>query len=148
MMSNKDVVDALNGLIETTRDGQKGFRECADEADSPELKALFARAATRCTEGLADLDRMVRQYGGEPEDSGSVSAALHRGWMELRTALTSNDDKAVLQECERGEHSALKNYREVLDQGLPDDVRALVQEQYEGVRQNHDHIKALRDSMH
>lgn len=147
MMSNQDVVATLNDLIETSRDGEKGFRECADEADNPELKSLFARAASRCNEAVTELSQAVRQHGGDPDDSGSVSGALHRGWLELRTALTSNDDKAVLEECERGEDSAMKNYREALDKDLPPDIRALVQKQFEGVRENHDRIKALRDAM-
>ncbi|MFV3016456.1 DUF2383 domain-containing protein, partial [Pseudomonas sp. KHB2.9] len=40
---NKESISVLNDLIETSIDGQKGFKECADDIKHPELKALFAK---------------------------------------------------------------------------------------------------------
>lgn len=147
MISNEKTVDILKNIVETTRDGQKGFNECMEKCESPELKSLFSRAAARCQEGINDLEQLIRQYGGEPETEGSLLGSLHRGWMDLRTALSSNDDKVVLEECERGEDVALKNYDEALQADLPSEVAALLRKQQQGVRANHDQIRALRDAM-
>ena len=87
----------------------------------------------------------MRASGGDPEQSGSVTAAIHRGWMNVKEAVTSRDDKAILEECERGEDYAKAQYKKALEQDLPANARAVVQRQYQGVVANHDKVSALRD---
>ena len=144
-MSN-DVETILNELIETSKGGENGFRKAAQDAQSPELKSLFGACAKRCAEGARELQSVVRSSGANPEQSGSVAAALHRGWISLREAVTARDDKAILEECERGEDYAKAQYKKALAQELPSNVRAIVQRQYEGVVANHDKVRALRDA--
>jgi uncharacterized protein (TIGR02284 family) len=150
-MDKDDVVDTLNDLINTCKDGEYGFSSCAKHAKSPELRSLFSQRATECQQAAAELQTLVLQYGGQPEDSGSVSGALHRGWVSVRGALSASDDKSMLDECERGEDAALARYREALrgssltDEALPQQVRTVIERQLQGVQRNHDQIKALRE---
>jgi uncharacterized protein (TIGR02284 family) len=74
-----------------------------------------------------------------------VAGALHRGWVSVKTALTSQDDKAVLEECERGEDSAVAQYRKALKQPLPPAIRVLVERQAQGAQRNHDEVRDLRN---
>jgi len=141
-----NVETILNELIETSKDGETGFRKAAEDARDPELKSLFSTCATRCADGARELQGVVRASGGDPEQSGSVVAALHRGWISVKGAVTSRDDKAILEECERGEDYAKAQYKKALEQNLPADVGAIVQRQYQGVVANHDKVRALRDS--
>jgi uncharacterized protein (TIGR02284 family) len=143
---SNDVETILNELVETSKDGENGFRKAAQDAHSPELKSLFSACAKRCAEGARELQSAVRASGGNPEQRGSVAAALHRGWISVREAVTARDDKAILEECERGEDYAKAQYRKALEQELPSNVRAIVQRQYEGVVANHDKVRALRDA--
>ncbi len=140
-----NVESVLNELIETSKDGEKGFLKSAQDAHSPELKSLFSACAKRCAEGAQELQGEVRASGGDPERSGSVAAALHRGWINVKEAVTSRDDKAILEECEHGEDYAKAQYKKALEQDLPANVRAVVQRQYQGVVANHDKVRALRD---
>ena len=80
------------------------------------------------------------------DQNTGAAGALHRGWVAVRSALTTYDDKAVLQECERGEDNALARYRKALKQPLPPEVKQVVERQMQGVQRNHDEIKRLRDS--
>ena len=147
VMERADVVDVLNGLIESSKDGEYGFKECAEHAKSPNIKSVLAARSADCASGAAELQRLVATYGGEPESGGSALGALHRGWVSVRSALTSKDDLAVLQEAERGEDSSLKAYREAAAKSLPADVQAVVAKQLQGAQKNHDQIKALRDTV-
>ncbi len=140
-----NVESILNELIETSKDGEKGFLKSAQDAHSPELKSLFTACAKRCAEGAKELQEEVRANGGDPERSGSVAGALHRGWINVKEAVTSRDDKAILEECERGEDYAKAQYKKALEQDLPANVRAVVQRQYQGVVANHDKVRTLRD---
>lgn len=145
-MRNNDVESTLNELVETSKDGEKGFRKAAQDARSAELKSLFQTCATRCAQGASELQDAIRASGGDPERSGSVAGALHRGWISVKEAVTGRDDRAILEECERGEDYAKAQYKKALEQELPAEVRALVQRQYQGVVANHDKVRALRDS--
>jgi uncharacterized protein (TIGR02284 family) len=144
--SNDDVADVLNDLIESARDGEYGFRSCAEHAQAPELKTLFQRHSSECAAAAAELEQEVRRLGGEPASGGTVAGALHRGWVSVKTALSTRDDKSVLEECERGEDAAVARYRKALKAALPQQIRTLVERQAQGAQRNHDEVRALRDS--
>ncbi|HEU4641606.1 MAG TPA: PA2169 family four-helix-bundle protein [Gemmatimonadaceae bacterium] len=146
-MSNDDVISVLNDLIETSEDGIKGFRECAEHVQNPEAKTFFNNRVALIERGLEELRAEVRRFGGDPEHRGSVGGALHRAWIDLRAAVTSKDDHALLAEAERGEDVAVKNYKDALNKDLPPEVRAMVERQYRGVLENHDRVRALRDTI-
>lgn len=143
-METNEVIDTLNTLIETSRDGDNGFTACADDAKDPALRAYFTICATRCRESVRALEAMVTQYGGSPEQSGSIMAPVNRAWLNLRAALSSNSDLAVLEECERAEDTAIGVYQHALTQQLPLDVHALTKLQLNGVHENHDRVRELR----
>ncbi|MGH6622708.1 MAG: ferritin-like domain-containing protein [Burkholderiaceae bacterium] len=142
-----EVRKVLDELAETCTDGEYGFSKCAEHASSDELKSFFARRARECGTAAAELRELAAQCGFEPATGGSALGALHRGWVAARGAVTFNDDKAMLNECERGEDAALARYRRALGHNLPPDVEAMVRRQYEGAQRNHDEVKRRRDSM-
>src|SRR5690349_11429288 len=96
----------LNDLIETSKDGEKGFRAAAEDTKNPELQALFLRHAEECGTGAVELQQLVSRLGGKPEHAGSVAGAVHRGWLNLKAAVSGRTDLAILEECERGEDVA------------------------------------------
>ena len=147
MSTQSKSIEVLNELIETCKDGEYGFKACAEQAESPELKSMLQSRANECRSGAERLQSKVRELGGNPDTSGTVAGAMHRGWVSVKTTLTSYDDLAVMQECERGEDHALEKYRDALKADLPADVRALVDEQYQGVKRNHDMVRARRDAL-
>ncbi len=142
----KKVIRTLNNLIETSKDGEEGFKVCAEDVKRPELKQLFMDRSRQCGTAAAELQRVVLEMGGKPEDSTSVSGDLHRRWVDLKSLVSGKDEKAVLNEAERGEDVAKKHYAEALQETLPADIRAVVQRQYQGVLSNHDQIKSLRNA--
>lgn len=144
-MDRSDVVSTLNDLIETSRDGEKGFRACAEHAKAADLKAFFLEGAQRCQKAVGELQQFVTQYGGSPDTSGTVAGAVHRGWVSLKSALSSSDDAAVLEECERGEDHAVEVYRAALAKDLPPEIRSVVERMHQGAKHNHDRVRALRD---
>jgi uncharacterized protein (TIGR02284 family) len=139
------VVSTLNKLLETTKDGESGFRTCADAVKNTDLKTVFENAAKRCDEGAAELQAKIRSLGQEPASSGTATGALHRAWTNIKSKITGMDEYTVLIECERGEDVAKHTYEEALMEDLPADVKAIVQRQYEGVKANHARIRNLRN---
>ena len=145
-MHNQDVIATLNDLLEISRDGEQGFRTCAEGVRTPNLKALFETAARRCAEGAAELEAKIRSLGGEPAQGGSISGSMHRAWTNIKSTITGMSEHAVLAECERGEDAAKAAYEAVLQKNLPADVRTLVERQYQGVKTNHNRVRNLRNA--
>jgi uncharacterized protein (TIGR02284 family) len=141
----REVSGVLNDLIETCKDGEQGFRSAAEKAKASSLKSLFAQYAAQRAEYARELQGLVRQMGGDPATSGHVAGTLHRGWLNLKEALTKNEDKALIDECEAGEDAAVKNYREARSKALPAQVTAIVERQAAGVEEAH---RALSDLKH
>ena len=144
-MSSDAVVDELNDLIETCKDGEYGFRTCAEHVKSTRLRQVFTRRADECRLSATQLQALVVRLVGKADTGSSVTGMMHRGWVNLKGMLTSDADQAALDECERGEDAALARYRDAIKKSLPDDVAAVVQRQYEGVKRNHDQIRTLRN---
>ena len=144
-MTNDEIISTLNDLIETSKDGEHGFNTCAEDVKEMQLKQLFTAAAQRCAEGAKELQEQVRLLGGDPDEHSSVAGTLHRAWVDIKAAITGKDEQAVLEECERGEDVAKKTYEKAIAKGLPDNIRSVVQRQYQGVVENHDRVRDLRN---
>lgn len=144
-LQDSDALDALDDLLKTARDGQKGFQESAEHTKTTTLSQSLLRRARECEQAAEELVAVITQLGGKVHDGGSATGALHRGWVSLRGSVGALSDLAMLEECERGEDAALGRYRKALQQDLPPEVRALVQRQMEGAQRNHDQIKQMRD---
>lgn len=145
-MDTKDIVTSLNSLIETSKDGEYGFRASAEHAQSSPVKQLFMTRAEGCAQAAAELQALVRRYGGDAETDGTASGTLHRGWVAVKGTLAGSSDLSMLEEAERGEDTALERYRDALREDfLPADARAVVEQQFQGVKRNHDQIRTLRN---
>lgn len=140
-----DVIDALQDLVECAKDGEYGFRACAEQADRQDLKTTFLQRADDCRGAAQELNDQIRSLGGKTEDGGSAMGALHRGWVSVKATFSTYDDKAVLEEAERGEDNAKARYAKALKQPLPAGVKLVVERQMQGLQRNHEQIKMLRD---
>ena len=147
MAQQKEVISTINNLIETLKDGEKGFKEAADAVNDPQLRSLFEGYSEQRHRFAAELHKQAQSLGAlKPEKSRSTAGAMHRAWINLKAAVTSGDDKAILSECERGEDSAVHEFAEAMDDGLSGPVRELVSRQYGEIKKAHDQIRDLRDA--
>jgi len=144
-VSTKDYASVLNDLIETNKDAEQGFRQAAEGVKNPSLQKLFLEYSRQRSQHAAELQVVVARIGQDPEKSGSVSGAMHRGWMNMKSAVTGKDDHAILAEAERGEDIAVKAYQDALGKELPTDLRSIVNQQYQTISQAHNKIRSLRD---
>lgn len=145
-VDNDAVISTLNGLIETCKDGQLGFQEASEGVERSDLKSFFSECSLQRSQFAGELQTLVQTLGGEAENAGSVAGSLHRGWINIKSAVTGKDEGSILNECERGEDVAKNAYKEALEGFLPDYMREVVQKQYQGISAAHDRVKGLRDS--
>lgn len=141
-VNREELVTCLNDLIETCRDGEKGFLAAAEHITIDDLKPYFRRCANQRAQFASELQAEVRQLGGSTEQSGSISGMFHRGWMNIKSAIRGGNE-SILSECEWGDDSALRNYERVLRQNLPPGVLPVVKHQYTRIKETHNRIRDL-----
>ncbi len=147
MAQQEEVISTINNLIETLKDGEKGFKEAADAVKDPQLKSLFQEYSQQRHRFATELQTQAQSLGeSEPEKASSTAGAMHRAWINLKSAVTSGDDKAILSECERGEDSAVHEYEEAVRDGLTSPLQDIVSRQFSEIKSAHDRVKHLRDA--
>lgn len=143
MADPNETLKALNYLIGTCIDGENGYREAADEATGSDLKTRLTRLGQQRASFRGELEQEVLRLGGDPKESGSVGAALHRAWLNVRDAVTGKGDAAILKESERGERAALDNYEDVLSRDLPANLKEIVARQHGEIQRAYSELESL-----
>ncbi|ABF40595.1 conserved hypothetical protein [Candidatus Koribacter versatilis Ellin345] len=143
-MDNDKPVSVLKKVIETARDGEKGFREAAEHFKSPELRTMAQRVSAERAEFARELEPELRAEGKDEKIEGSTAGALHRAWVDIKTAL-GGGDQTILDWLEQGEDYAKKTYGEALQASLPSAAQLIVRRQYDRIVNTHDQVKRLRD---
>ncbi len=148
MKDRDDLVSDLNALLEKNYDAVKGYKNAADDVKKAELKSFFSSYITQRSSFGQDLQREIRALGGDPAKDGSAAAGLHRTWMDLKTALSSDKEESVLEECIRGEKAALEDYEDILsDYDTPASLRSVLEAQRGGIAEALRKLKAM-ESLH
>ncbi len=127
----------LNSLIETCKDGERGLLHAAELVKDPALKTFFADTAYRRAKFAAQLLPHAQRLGGAATADGTAGATLHRKWMDIRSALSGHDDRAVVSEAERGDSITVQAFKSAVEGALPATVRDLVEYGYDDVRASH-----------
>jgi uncharacterized protein (TIGR02284 family) len=142
-MGDRNERGVLNHLIETCKDAERGFRHLAQHASNPALKSLFLDLASQRARFSAELLPHAQRLGGPREADGTTAGALHRTWIDLRAALSRNDQTAVVREAERGEQFSLGVFKDAIEGLLPPTVRDVVASQYAELQQTTIRLRAL-----
>ena len=133
-MAERTERSVLNHLIETCRDAERGLLLAAEHVQSRELKRLFYRLAEQRRAFADELLPHAQRLGGASTADGTAAAAVHRAWIQVKTRLASNPERAVLEEAARGERYAVHAYDDAVADTIPPDVREIVEGQDLGIR--------------
>jgi conserved hypothetical protein len=142
-MDNTKVISTLNSLIETLKDGEEGFRTAAEGLTDPQAKAVFQQYSRERAQMAQELQAEVRTLGGDPEQAGSMSGSVHRGWINIKSVVTGKNDASIIAEAERGEDIAKNAYAEAIKTALPPSVSAIISRQAVKVREAHDRVRSM-----
>ncbi len=149
-MQTDTVGTVLEDLIQTLEDGHQGFDKVAEHLEGQANSSVAERMrsfAEQRADFADELRSLAAMHGIELNDSGTIAGAVHRGWIGLKDAVTGDDASAVLGAAETGEDHAVSEYEEALEMDLPAEVRTVIQRQAAGVKQAHDEVRNLRDTL-
>ncbi len=143
-MTNEETIRHLNDLIAVAHDGEEGYRNAAAHVSDMHFQTVFAEYAKQRAGFLRELRAEVVRLGGEPNDSGTISAAVHRGWLDLKAAVTGGDAMGVVAACETGEDSAQAAYERVVNLDLSGETRSLIEKQWHKIQEAHQRLLNLK----
>ncbi|MFW6125263.1 MAG: ferritin-like domain-containing protein, partial [Pirellulales bacterium] len=135
--------NTLNDLISACHDAESGFRTLAENAPTKETKALFQHYAEQHHRFAAGLQEEVRHLGGESSEGGTVRGAMHRGWVNVKSAVAGPDEAYLLSDCRRDEAVLLEKYQEALTKPLSTQALQLVGRQCAEIQRAYERIGKL-----
>ena len=148
MTDRQDEISTLNSLITTTIDSINGYEDSARNIDNERFREKFRTCANDRQQVVEDLRAEVRRLGGEPEEGGSFLGKAHQRFEDLKAAVTGRDEKAIINEVERGEDYLKEKFETALDSdSLSGESRAVVERCYQSVRAGHDQMSQLKHGM-
>ncbi len=136
-------------LVETLKDGERGFADAAHKLqgdDHPEWAARLQRLSEQRRDFHREIVAMGDDYGDDVDESGTLAATMHRGWISLKDALTGDAPGGVLKAALTGEDHAVSEYEKALQQDLSAGFREVVSRQHTAVLAARDEVKALQAS--
>ena len=134
-------------LVETLKDGERGFASAAEkvrDSDHPEWATLLQRLSEQRVGFHREIVALGHDYGEDVDESGSLAATAHRGWIALKDALTGDDAGGVLKAAVTGEDHAVSEYEKALQQDLSPGFRDVVSRQHAAVLAARDEVKPLQ----
>lgn len=147
-MDNSHDISVLNTLIATTLDSMKGYRESAEDSENSTHAQFFREMAEERSQVASDLQQQVRSLGGDPEMDSSTAGAAHRGWLDLKAAITGHDEQAVVNEVERGEDYIKSKFEAALkDDELSAAARGAIEASFGSIRKGHDRASQMKHAM-
>jgi uncharacterized protein (TIGR02284 family) len=146
--SSSDGLGTLNTLIATTIDSINGYEDSAANIENQSFQQIFRERASERQKVVEELRGEVRRLGGNPEDDGSFLGKAHQRFEDLKAAVTGRDEKAIINEVERGEDYLKEKFETALSGGtLTGESRSVVEQAYQSVRSGHDQISQLKHGM-
>ncbi len=141
-------VTVLNTLIATLLDSVEGYQKSAEDVDNENYRRLFLDRARERQQAVTKLQAAVGQLGGKPEDESSVMGSIHRVFVDLKAAVTGRDDKAIIDEIERGEDYLKGKFETAIKNAdLSVTARTAVGEAWTSVKEGHDQMSALKHGL-
>jgi uncharacterized protein (TIGR02284 family) len=144
-MDENNAISVTENLIETCKDGQKGYQDAATHVKRSDLKTYFNEQSLERARFAGELEaELIRLGKPDKKVTGSVSGTLRRAWIDTKVSL-GGGDKTILESLEAGEDDAKESYQKALSGPLPGDVMEIIRRQAASVQRTHDKVKSLRD---
>ncbi len=141
-------ITTLNTLTATLIDSVTGYENSAKHVEGEKFREIFNQRADERQQAVEQLRGEVRRLGGDTEDAGSFLGSMHQRFEDLKAAITGNDDKAIINEVERGEDYLKEKFETALNSDtLSSESRTAVEQVFQSVRAGHDQMSQLKHGM-
>ena len=142
----ENTIDFLDRLIRVNRNAEQNFAAAAERIRNSELETLFGGYAKQHAKFASELQQEIERLGGSYCESGTVGDALHRGWMDVKAAVSGDSAAAMLASCATSEESAEAAYQDASDANPTGKTHALLDKQWQQVKEFRTRLARLAQS--
>jgi uncharacterized protein (TIGR02284 family) len=146
-MDNDAQTGTLETLATTLIDSINGYEDAAKNTENSRFREIFQSRASERREVLRDLRAEISRLGGNPPDDGSFMGQTHQRWLDLKAAVTGQDDERIINSVEAGEDYLKEKFETALSSDLTGESRQVVERVYQSVRSGHDQMSQLKHGM-
>ena len=147
-MDNTHLENKLNYLIERNHDAEKGFKTVIENLEEENFKSLMEHSIAERYRFSHDLKAILDQLNLNIENGTSLQGNVHRAWIDLRSALSSNPLIALFDEAIRSETHAEEAYENVLNETeLQTGHKAILTNHLHSIRQTKTKLQALKSEV-
>lgn len=149
-MDTDKLIDILNNLIVINNDRIDGYEAAYSETYKEELRDLFTTFQQTSKQCKAELEKEVKRLGGTPEEGTMILGKFHRGWMDIKAAITGSDSNTILDSCEFGEQTIIKAYQDALEEDMEEVIfeqKAMLNNQLTLLKTDYEKVKAMQNLM-
>jgi uncharacterized protein (TIGR02284 family) len=145
METNKEIISDLKELLSIVNDGKEGYETSSEATEKIELQGVYLKYAAQRAGYAEELRAHIATHGGDADnESGGVLGALHRTWIDIKQALSSKEDVAILEAIVTGEKAAIDKYDQYISDYVDHaDHIELLKKQREGVLEALKEIESL-----
>jgi uncharacterized protein (TIGR02284 family) len=144
MATHEHTINVLNDLLQKNMDAHQGYQKAGEDVEHTSLEAYLRDKSAQRQRFANQIKSEIVSLGGEPKPQTTLKGSLHHAWMDLKSALASNTDKAVFEECVRGERVCVEDYEEKLSEhDLLPSARTLLLNQRNQVVEDLEQAKTL-----
>ncbi len=145
---NNPTVSTLNDLLQITNDRIEGFNKVEDKVweKYPNLKSDYTNMVDQSQKMRLELKNLISERNGDADDSTTVAGGLHRTWIDVKNAFSSDNAESTLENVTFGENAAIEAYEKALDSGdlCPESSR-VVQDQLHSLKASYQKFKNLEN---
>ena len=141
-----DTLDMIQDLIQINVDSRDGLRDAVAQTENSAVTHLLKEVETERVKQAEDLVALMENNHEHARTSGSTAAAVHRAWLDIRSAV-GGGDVAIISEAERGEDKIVEAYENAMKKNPASAVSDVIHRHYRTVKSAHDRVRNLRDQL-
>ena len=134
----------LRDLYQMNVDSRDGFAYASErlEEKHSDMARQFKEYSEQRNRFSMNLKELIQLNHDDPATRGTIAASLHRTWMELSDMMeTTVDVSGITTEAIRGESYIKEIYEAALNSIDEPTLRAVIESQYESVRDSYFWLK-------
>lgn len=143
------VGNKLNDLLKKNYDAAQGYAKAAENVKDENLRKYFKRKSEERERFQNELKSEINtRFDQETVESGSITGAAHRAWMDVKSFFSLDNDESMLEAAISGEKAALSDYEDVLCENelcIPQETAELLMNQKVKISSDLETIKSLED---
>lgn len=148
MTNPQKTIDALNDLLQKNVDARRGYEKARSGVDQSIFESYLTDKVTQRQAFIEALTQEIIALGGSPKRETTVKGSLHHAWIDIKSALASDNEEAVFEECVRGEKNSLETYNELLqDTSWPASTKDMIQHQRDQIATDLKRADIMADAM-